>query len=133
MVDRREFLTLSTATILGWGLAHERDPGEAERMYGIIGKIVAVEGRRDELADILIEGVAGMPGCLSYVIAKDRENDDALWVTEVWDSEASHEASLSLPSVQEAMRKGRPLIEAFEERIVTEPLGGYGLDRDSDG
>lgn len=128
MVDRREFLAVSTAAIFGWGLTHERDPGEAERMYGIIGKIVTVEGRRDELANILIEGVAEMPGCLSYVVAKDREDDDALWVTEVWDTEASHEASLSLPSVQEAIRKGRPLIAEFEERIVTEPLGGYGLE-----
>lgn len=133
MVDRREFLALSTAAIFGWRLAHQRDLGEAERMYGIIGKIVAVEGRRDELADILMEGVDEMPGCLSYVIAKDREDDDALWVTEVWDTEASHEASLSLPSVQEAMRKGRPLIEAFEERFVTTPLGGHGLDRGSGG
>lgn len=54
---------------------------------------------------------------------------DALWVTEVWDTEASHEASLSLPSAQEAMRKGRPLIVEFEELIVTTPLGGHGLDR----
>jgi quinol monooxygenase YgiN len=67
------------------------------------------------------------------VVASDRENDDALWATEVWDTEASHEASLNLPSVQEAMRKGRPLIEAFEERFVTEPLGGHGLDPSSGG
>lgn len=129
MVDRREFLAVSTAAIFGWGFSHERDLEEAERMYGIIGKIVAVEGRRDELADILIEGVAGLPGCLSYVVAEDRDDDDALWVTEVWDTEASHEASLSLPSVQEAIQRGRPLIEAFEERFVTTPLGGHGLDR----
>lgn len=133
MVDRREFLAFSTAAILGWSLPHERDLEGTGRMYGIIGKIVAVEGRSDELADILIEGVAEMPGCLSYVVASDRENDDALWVTEVWDTEASHEASLSLPSVQEAMRKGRPLIAEFEERVVTEPLGGYGLSGDGKG
>lgn len=55
--------------------------------------------------------------------------EDALWVTEVWDSEASHQASLSLPSVREAVRAGRPLIAGFEERFVTTPLGGHGLDR----
>lgn len=98
-------------------------------MYGLIGKIVAVEGRRDELAEILIRGVAGMPGCLSYVVANDVEDEDALWVTEVWDSEASHQASSSLPSVREAIRAGRPLIAGFEERFVTTPLGGHGLDR----
>lgn len=96
-------------------------------MYGLIGKIVAVEGSRDALADVLLEGVSGMPGCLSYVVAEDTEDPDALWVTEVWDSEASHESSLSLPSVQEAMRKGRPMIARFGERYVTAPLGGQGL------
>lgn len=133
MVDRREFLAVSTAAIFGWGLAHERERGKVDGMYGRIGRILAVEGRRDELADILIEGVAGMPGCLSYVVANDHENDDAIWVTEVWDTEASHEASLSLPSVQEAIRKGRPLIASFEEGFVTTPLGGHGLDRGSGG
>ena len=44
------------------------------------------------------------------------EDEDALWITEVWDSETSHQASLSLPSVQEAIRQGRPLIAGFGER-----------------
>ena len=98
-------------------------------MYGLIGKIVAAEGRRDELAEILIEGVGGMPGCLSYVVAKDTNEANALWVTEVWDSEASHERALSLTAVQEAIRRGRPLIADFAERQVTIPVGGHGLSR----
>lgn len=96
-------------------------------MYGLIGKIDAVDGARDELAGILLDGISGMPGCLSYVVAEDSEDPNALWVTEVWDSEESHANSLSLPSVREAMRKGRPLIEGFGERHVTTPLGGHGL------
>jgi len=68
-----------------------------------------------------------MPGCLSYVVARDPGDPDSLWVTEVWESQASHEASLSLPAVQEAMATGRPLIAQFSERTVTEPVGGYGL------
>ena len=96
-------------------------------MYGLIGKIRAVPGERGALARILLEGISGMPGCRSYVVANDPEDADALWVTEVWDSEESHQASLSLPSVQEAISKGRPLIAGFESQVVTEPLGGHGL------
>jgi quinol monooxygenase YgiN len=96
-------------------------------MYGLIGKIIAVDGARDELATILLEGIGGMPGCLSYVVAHDSEDGNALWVTEVWHSEASHRASLSLPSVQGAIEKGRPLIAGFGERFITAPLGGQGL------
>lgn len=47
-------------------------------MYGLISKITAVAGRRDALASILIDGTANMPGCLSYVIALDPSEEDAL-------------------------------------------------------
>ena len=49
-----------------------------------------VPGQRDALIKILIEGVAGMPGCQSYVVAKDHANLNAIWTTKVWDSQASH-------------------------------------------
>jgi quinol monooxygenase YgiN len=96
-------------------------------MYGLIGKALAKPGERDALMAILLEGVAAMPGCLSYVVAKDPTDANAIWITEVWDSEASHQASLSLPSVKAAISRGRPLIAGFGERFVTEPVGGHGL------
>lgn len=96
-------------------------------MYGLIGKITAVSGKRDELIDILIEGVSGMPGCLSYVVSRDPHEDDAIWVTEAWDSKASHEASLTLDSVRRAIERGRPLIASFSDRRELEPVGGHGL------
>jgi quinol monooxygenase YgiN len=96
-------------------------------MYGLIGKMLAVPGQRDALIEILLEGTAGMPGCLSYVIAADPEDGDALWITEVWDSAESHQGSLSLPAVQQASARGRPLIAGFPQRHVTAPVGGHGL------
>ena len=96
-------------------------------MYGLIGKMVATPGNRDALIDILVEGVAGMPGCRSYVVARDAEDADGLWITEVWDSKEAHAASLQLSSVQEAIRKGRPLIAGMPVRHETEPVGGEGL------
>jgi quinol monooxygenase YgiN len=101
----------------------------AGEMYGLIGKMIAAEGQRDALIDILLQGVMDMPGCLSYVIARDPADSNALWITEVWDSEASHAASLSLPAVKSAIAKGRPLIAGFGERFVTSPVGGHGLPR----
>ena len=98
-------------------------------MYGLIGKMTAVAGQRDALASILLQGTGEMPGCLSYVIAKDPTDGDALWVTEVWDSAESHRASLGLPGVQAAIAQGRPLIAGFSDRVETEPIGGQGLVR----
>jgi quinol monooxygenase YgiN len=96
-------------------------------MHGLIGKITAVSGQRDALIAILLEGTQAMPGCLSYIVARDTEHDDALWVTEVWSDAASHAASLSLPAVQEAIARGRPLIVGFSDRVITTPVGGHGI------
>ena len=96
-------------------------------MYGLIGKMIAANGKRDELVAILLEGTEAMPGCLSYVIALDPASDDAIWITEVWDTQANHAASLKLPAVQAAIAKGRPLIAGFADRSETIPVGGHGL------
>jgi quinol monooxygenase YgiN len=96
-------------------------------MYGLIGKMTAQPGQRDALAAILVEGVAGMPGCLSYVVAKDPQQDELIWITEVWDSQEAHAASLSLPSVRDAIARGRPLIAGMERVAETVPVGGSGL------
>lgn len=96
-------------------------------MYGLIGKMTAHPGRRDALAAILLEGTQAMPGCLSYVIAADSTDPDALWITEVWDGQASHRASLALAGVQAAITKGRPLIAGFSDRVETVPIGGFGI------
>jgi quinol monooxygenase YgiN len=96
-------------------------------MHGIIGKMNAAPGQRDALISILLEGTGAMPGCLNYVIATDPADPDGLWITEVWDSAASHQASLKLPAVQAAIAKGRPLIAGFSNRVETVPVGGHGL------
>ncbi len=100
-------------------------------MYGLIGKMTAVAGQRDALAAILLEVTQAMPGCLSYVIATDPTDPDALWVTEVWDTQASHQASLGSPAVQAAIAKGRPLIAGSGQRVETVPIGGVGLPRET--
>ncbi|HYR42220.1 MAG TPA: antibiotic biosynthesis monooxygenase family protein [Terriglobia bacterium] len=94
----------------------------------MIGRVTAAGGKRDELIAMLLEGAADMPGCHTYIVAQDTSDANAIWITEVWDSEASHEASRSLPSVKDAIAKGRSLITAFSDR-VTAPVGGHGLAR----
>lgn len=97
-------------------------------MYGLIGKIIAQPGQADALITILLEGTAVMPGCLSYLIAKDATDADAIWISEVWDSQTNHAASLQLPAVQAAIAQARPLIARFAERYETIPVGGHGLN-----
>lgn len=96
-------------------------------MFGLIGKMRAATGKRDELIAILLESTGAMPGCLSYVIAGDPADADGIWITEVWTDEASHRASLNLPEVQAAIAKARPIIAGFDSQTRTLPVGGVGL------
>src|SRR4051794_1626171 len=82
---------------------------EEGTMYGLISKIVAAPNRRGDLITILKESSREMPGCLSYVIAEDAADENGVWVTEIWDSEASHQTSLSLPAVKDAIGRAKPL------------------------
>ena len=90
-------------------------------MYGLISNIIAVDGKRDELIAILVEGSQNMPGCRSYVVARDIASPDTIWVTEVWANRESHQKSLTLPAIKQAISKGRAMIAGFGERIETEP------------
>lgn len=96
-------------------------------MFGLIGKMIAAPGQRDALIAVLLESTQGMPGCLSYVVARDAKDQNAIWISEVWDSKDSHAASLKMPSVQAAIAKGKPMIAGFGDYVTTEPVGGVGL------
>jgi quinol monooxygenase YgiN len=126
-MPRREFLALGAAAVSVTHTARLAFARDGVDMYGLIGKMTAVAGRRDELVAILLAGAGEMPGCLSYVVATDPADANAIWITEAWDSKASHDASLSLPQVRAAIAKGRPLIAGFSDGAVTTPVGGHGL------
>lgn len=96
-------------------------------MYGLIVKMTIVPGKREEMIRVLRESAADMPGCLSYFVAKDASDENVIWVTEVWDSQASHDASLSLPAVKSAIPQGKAMVAGFERVAITTPVWGAGL------
>lgn len=97
------------------------------KMYGLIAKVTTVPGKRDEMIAILKESAADMPGCFTYIVAKDAADENILWVTEVWDSLASHDVSLSLPQVKSVIPRAKTIVAHFEKVAVTTPVWGVGL------
>jgi quinol monooxygenase YgiN len=127
-ISRRKFLNLTAAAaVVAPDLTGLADPQGEHVMYGLIAKLTAISGKRGELIRILEEGTRNMPGCLSYILARDAASENILWVTEIWDSEASHDASLTLPAVKDTMVQAKPLIAGFEKVAITNPVGGVGL------
>jgi len=98
-------------------------------MYGLMGRIVAHPGRRSELANALLHAAALLRdanGCLIYVVSLG-DDEESVWVNEVWSSSEAHAASLELEAVRALILHARPLIAAFGERFEVTPLGGLGL------
>ena len=96
-------------------------------MYGLIGKMKALPGKRSELLAILLNSTQAMPGNLAYIVAEDLDDADGIWITEVWTDKEAHAASLKLPSVQAAIAAGRALIAGFDAQHEIKPVGGVGL------
>ena len=98
-------------------------------MYGLIGKFRAVRGKRNALIAAMLDDDTPIPGCISFVVAHDPSDPDVVWITEVWDSQDSHKASMKLPSVKASIEKAMPLIAKFEMNAETAPVGGIGLPK----
>lgn len=97
--------------------------------FGLYGKIVAKPGRRDALVEHLLEAsrlLAPLEGCYLYIVNTVPAEPDTIRVTEVWRSQADHDASLQLESVRALITRAQPSIAGFESvRLV--PVGGKGL------
>lgn len=127
MLGRREFVGAGALALLaGRGAAARTisiQGGPAvEEMYGLIGQIQAVPGKRDELLAYLLEGSDQMPGNVAYIVARDAKDADSIWITEVWQTKTDHANSLNLPAVRAAIEKARPIIAGFGQRVETVPI-----------
>ncbi|WP_245647692.1 putative quinol monooxygenase [Novosphingobium lentum] len=125
-LGRREFVGAAAAALLmvhARGNAMEELTGDKD-LYGRIGELRAMPGKRAELIGYLLDGSDGMDGNLAYIVAKDAGNPDSIWITEIWKDAASHKASLKLPQVQAAIAKARPIIAGFGTSAEVIPVGG---------
>lgn len=91
------------------------------------GRLAATPGRRDELLAILAEQDQHerMPGCRLYLVAVDDEDPHGVWVTEVWESERDHAASLELDRVKSTIARAMPILDlsGFKRQQLTAHAG----------
>ena len=92
-------------------------------MYGLIVKLTSAPGRRAELIEMMGGDDSNtIHGCRSYIVAEDVADDNVLWITEVWSNQATHDASLQSPPINESLAKADLLIAAFEKVATTKPV-----------
>ena len=97
--------------------------------YGLFGKIVAAQGKRDELLGILVQAsklLQENQDCIHYVVGKS-QNENEVWVSEVWTSKESHDASLEPDKIRSLIMTARPLIAEMPQGTEFEVIDGKGL------
>lgn len=99
--------------------------------YGLHGKLIATKGNREKLTEILLEAseiVKNAKGSHIYLISNDNEDENTVWVTEVWDSKDDHDNSLELDEVREFIKKAMPYVDGPPNKgHEFSVLGGLGI------
>ena len=99
--------------------------------YFLHGKLSAKAGNGQQLADILLEAsklVSQSSGCHFYLIGREKDHDNDVFVTELWDSKSDHDNSLNVEGVKELIMKAIPLLEGPPNKgQELSIIGGFGL------
>ena len=92
------------------------------------GKFAAHEGRGAELAELLLAAAGSLkdePGCELYLVNRQSDASDTIWVTELWRDEKALQAALEQikgsPETAAAMK-----LVSGAEMIELDHLGGKG-------
>ncbi|HEV2800513.1 MAG TPA: antibiotic biosynthesis monooxygenase family protein [Pyrinomonadaceae bacterium] len=99
--------------------------------YALYGKLQAKAGKGKELGEILLKAAKLMEnakGCLLYLVGKEADNTDGIYIIEVWETKQDHDDSLKVPGVRELIMEAMPILDGKPTGGMTlEILGGKGL------
>lgn len=97
--------------------------------YGLFGKFVVHEGKRDEMVNILLRA-AGLlsqnDSCIFYVVGTSGDPSE-VWVSELWTSKEAHDSSLEPEDIRSLVMTARPLIKEMPDGTEYVALGGKGF------
>src|SRR4051794_22511632 len=89
----------------------------------------AQPGTRGSLVQQLLQAarlMEGAAGCELYLVNTSPADETTVWVTELWEDEEQHRASLSLEGVPALIQATMPLLAGPPEQIRLTPAGGKG-------
>ncbi len=91
-------------------------------VFANVGTFGAVPGKRDMLVAHLTRrsSVLSETGCLAYEVGTNDDEPDTVFVIELWEDAAAHQASLTLPEVVASIAEARPLLSGV--------FGGFQFD-----
>ena len=98
--------------------------------FGQHTKLVATRGNAERLASKFIESVEiqrDNAACELMIVSRSPEDDDVVYLTEVWSSESEWEAARSSPAVAEWAMDMPLLVAEPPQAVRLDPVGGKGV------
>ncbi len=98
-------------------------------MYAMTGKLVAQNGKRAELVEILKQAavlVGEIPQCRMYIVNEDLSNETHVHVYELWDDKQAHDTSLGDEQIRSLIMRAKPLLAAAPDGAELRAVGGHG-------
>jgi len=95
--------------------------------YALINKMSVRPGKRDEVIEILLKSGAAFddnPHCLLYLVSKDKQDENVIWIQDVWTDEPSHEIAMKNETMQQYIKQAMPLLTGMPEQIAVDSAGG---------
>ena len=95
------------------------------------GKLTSKAQSRDLLASILLraaERVSQFSGCHAYIVLEDQQDENAVWVFEMWESLQAHDESLKDEQVRALIAEAMPLLSGAPGGSRFRVAGGYGIN-----
>lgn len=96
---------------------------------GVVAKITSAPGKRPELVEALknaFTNVDGEPGTLHYILSEDKEDENLLWMWEMYTDQAAVESHMGSPWFKEWGPQLAPFMGGRPELIFVKPIGGKG-------
>jgi quinol monooxygenase YgiN len=97
--------------------------------YGYLATMRTKPGHRDDVVTLLLGGAEGLraAGADLYVVGTSPAEADLVWVYEVWESKADHDASLQLPEAKAAIAAAMPMLTGEFTGQELDIAGGLGV------
>lgn len=98
-------------------------------MYLLQGKLKSKQGKQKELSEILLAAsklVSAAKGCELYIVSKSPEDDQLVFITEIWKTKEDHDNSLKVEGVKDLIMKAMPILDGPPKKgEELEILGGF--------
>lgn len=90
--------------------------------FSIFGELVTIDGKRDELVDILQNAekllLTKNNDCHLYSVNVSADKPNSVFVFEIWTDEASHQNSLKDDEVLSLIIKAKPIIQNMQRHYT---------------